>query len=150
MAESIAEITGEFRNFLKHLREYCRDQGKTEYTHDRFRWFRPEKVTDTTDLQTISEPYSMKELDELGAKLAQAPQGSGNQGDHALVMTQSDFIVTASRAHAERYKSKLRHFSHAAANYDRAGDDYGVLQQGVMLTLQEIKKRASSDTESSH
>jgi hypothetical protein len=144
MAESIAEITDNFKSFLDHLCEYCRDQGQTAYDPKRFRWFRPEKVTDTTNLQNISEPYSTEELDEIAVKLTDPKSEKGNQGDHALVMTQHDLIISASRAFAERHKSKLRHFAHAAGVHDRIGDDYGVLRQGVMLTLQEIKKRASS------
>jgi outer membrane receptor for ferric coprogen and ferric-rhodotorulic acid len=144
MAKSIAEITTGFTDFLKHFREYCEKQGRTEYDPDRFRWFRPQKVTDTTDLKNISEPYDTDELDKFGEELTKSD--GGNAGDYALVMTQHDLMIAASRAHAERYKSKLRHFAHAAGNFERIADDYGVLQQGVMLSLQEIKKRASSDT----
>jgi hypothetical protein len=88
----------------------------------------------------------LKELDDYADKLIKDfTEKEGNSGDCALLMTQYDMIISASRAFAERHKSKLRHFAHDAAACDRFGDDYGVIRQGLILQLQEIKRRASSD-----
>jgi hypothetical protein len=147
MAKTVVEITGDFTSFTGQWAEYCKDQGAESYDPKSFQWFRPEGVSDTSNLQQISQPYSLSELDGFANQMLQYDNEKGNSGDAALLMTQYDMIISGSRAFAERYRSKLRHFAHGAGLCDRLGNDYGPIKQGLISTLQEIKGRASTDAQ---
>jgi hypothetical protein len=144
MAKSIANITGDFMIFVQQVNKYLNAQGKTGYDRETFKWFRPPDVTDTSDLQQIHKPYTMEELDELAEKLSEATS-SGNEGDYALVMTQTDLITAANRAFAERHASKLQQFACAVGTAERLNSGSDFFQENLMDALQEIKRRASSD-----
>lgn len=147
MAKSIAEVTKNYSEFSTKYQEYLQAQGKEEYAGDRYKWFRPENVTDKTDLKKLSEPLGTDEIEELGTRLyKEADTDTVNAGDYLLVMTQHDAIVSASRAFAERHKTRLRMFAHAAAACDRLGNENGVLKQGMDLMLTNVKARSSATT----
>jgi len=147
MAKSIADITQNFTEFSRHYREYLQLQGKTEYEPDKFAWFRPEKVTDTSDLDQISAPYETKELDDMARTLVESANlETVNAGDYALVMLQHDAIVSACRSFAARHKSKIRHFAHADGIADRLGNEHGTFRYSYDMTLLNIKRQASMAT----
>jgi hypothetical protein len=146
MAQSVADITQNFTEFSKHYQEYLRLQGKIEYDPNKFAWFRPEKVTDTTDRDQISAPYETDELDEMARKLMESANvETVNSGDYALVMFQHDAILSACRSFATRHKNKLRHFAHADGISDRLGNEFGTFHYSYDMTLLNIKRQAAMD-----
>ncbi len=148
MAKSVADITQNFTKFSKHYIEYLRLQGKIEYDPEKFAWFRPEKVKDTTDTDRISAPYETEELDEMARKLTESANiETVNSGDYALVMMQHDAILSAARSFATRHKSKLRHFAHADGISDRLGNEFGTFHYSYDMTLVNIKRQASLATQ---
>jgi len=144
MAKSIADITKNFTDFSKHYQEYLRLQGKVDYDPEKFAWFRPDDVKDTTDTDQISAPYKTDELDEMARKLTESANvETVNAGDYALVLLQHDAILSACRSFATRYKSKLRHFAHADGISDRLGNEYGTFHYSYDMTLLNIKRQSS-------
>ena len=144
MAKSIAEITKNFSDFSRHYQDYLQQQGLEEYDPNRFRWFRPQQVTNTTDPDEISRPYPTDELAELAKRLMkEANLETVSSGDYALVMMQQDAIISANRSFAARHKSKLRHFAHADGINDRLGGQYGTFHYSYDMTLLNIKRLAS-------
>ena len=93
MAKSIADITKNYTDFSRTIREYLKLQGTEEYDPQQFQWFRPESVTETTDLGQISSPFSTEELDEMAKTLVdEANLDTANAGDYALIAMQHDAI----------------------------------------------------------
>jgi hypothetical protein len=145
MAESFLDISEDFRSFIEQWQNYCKDQGKIEYDPKSFQWFRPDDVEDTSDVRKLCKPYVMDNLNADARNfIEEARDTVGNSSDCALLTTQYDIITSASRAFAERHKSKLRHFAHAVATCNRMGQESGIIKKGLMTQLQEIMKRANS------
>jgi hypothetical protein len=147
MAKSIADITKDYTEFFRSLRDYLKLQGAQEYEPRQFQWFRPESVEDTTDLTQISSPFSTKELDEMAQTLvSEADLDTVNAGDYALIAMQHDAVVSANRAFASRHRSKLRHFAHANGIFDRLGGDYGTVHYAYVMFLTNLKRQAAQAT----
>ena len=147
MAKSIADITKDYTEFSRSIRDYLKLQGTQEYEPSQFQWFRPESVEDTTDLAQTSGPFSTKELEETAQTLVnEADLDTVNAGDYALVETQHDAIISANRAFASRHRSKLRHFAHANGIFDRLGGDYGTVHYAYDMFLTNLKRQVAQAT----
>jgi len=147
MAKSVADITKDYTEFSRSIREYLQLQRTQEYDVNMFRWFRPKSVKDTTDLEQISSPFSMKELDEMAQTLvSEADLVTVNAGDYALIAMQHDAIVSANRTFASRHRSKRRHFAHANGILDRLGNEYGTVHYSCDMILTNLKRQAAQVT----
>lgn len=148
MAKSVADITKQYTRFSTTIRDYLKRQGIAEYEQDRYRWFRPEGVTDTTDPDQISAPFPTDELDEMARTFTQkADLHTVNAGDYALLVAQQDAILSCNRSHANRYKGKLRHFAHADGIQERIGHEYGTFHYSYDMALVNLKRQASLITQ---
>jgi len=148
MAKSVADITKNYSDFSKSYREYLLLQGTEKYDPAHYRWFRPPEVTDTTDLDQISSPFTMEELDTMAKTLVEkANIHTVNAGDYALVVAQQDAILSCNRSYANRHKSKLRHFAHANGIAERIGHQYGTFHFSYDMLMVNIKRQASLTTQ---
>ena len=150
MSRSLSE---NFIEFLSGWREHCRRSSAVGYAVARFRWYRPTKEDlDYTNPEQLAEPYETEDLDEqsqryildiLDGGSAEADgHPSTNRGDAAVLATQNDLIVSATRAFNARHVAKLRHFGHADGVTARIGSDAGPLEQGIHRQLLTIMANA--------
>ena len=145
MADSIAGITKNYTDLSQQIRRYLNLQALQSFDGNQFRWFRPESITDTTDISQISNPFPSDELDEMALILVkQGDVSQGNSGDLAMLMLQHDAIVSANRAFASRHRSKIRHFAHANGIFDRLGNEYGTFHYSYDAILTNLKRQAKS------
>jgi hypothetical protein len=136
-AKAVIEITKEYQDFSRQYREYLsRPEGQEA-------WFRPEGVTDTRDPDRISRPFATEELAEAARTLFRlADDTTANSGDYALLALQHDAVVSANKAFAERYKSRIRHYTHEAGIQNRVGGEYGRMHYAMDMSAVNLKTRA--------
>lgn len=132
MAKAIARITEDFQDFIETLKEHYETQKEEPFSEKAFQWFRPKD----------GEKFKTDDLDALSRQLSNPPPDSqvGNQGDYALIMTQTDMIVTVNRAYGDRRTSRLQCFEQGR-NVQNNLDGL----ESIMLSLQGIQKRSNSD-----
>jgi len=131
-------ISNNFEKFLRQWQQYCRDTSTTDYTPQRFRWYRTTKENlDYTQPEQMAQPYEDAELQADSKRyIAEALMGDvdvdgnpkANRGDAAMLTSENDMLLSAARAFNERHSSKLRHFSHADGVMERVGDPSGALE----------------------
>ena len=96
MAKSIIDITTDYEAFSRQYRTYLQRISDPDYSEERFAWYRPEKVTDTTDPKQTTNPFPTGELKKAAQSLMQnASLAACNAGDYALLMAQHDLLVSA-------------------------------------------------------
>ena len=146
MAKSIIDITKNYTQLSAAIKGYLRRIGHPKYSESKFAWFRPEGVTDTSDLKQITAPFKYEELTEAAKLLVQqADMETVNNGDYAMVVMQQDLIISTNRSFASRYRSKLRHFASAAGVQERVGHEFGTIHYSYDEVITNTKRLAAGN-----
>jgi len=116
----IDTLAKSFDDLFIDLKKWHEEQAKEEYDVNRFKWFRPERITDITDPVQLCEPYSLEELNKQGKEYIDPAKEDGcpARKDYSVLDYQVSLLQSFARAFNARHTGKLRCFSHSAGVSD--------------------------------